>query len=940
MPEVADPYRRRLRLAAGASAAVVASLAGLSAGAACAEGTAVVATGHGPAVHVVRQGEWIYAIARRYGADPMELARVNGLAAPFVLTPGQRLEIPAGPSGEAAAPVRLAQQTVLIPTRPASPQATPRPAVPTVTVQGAPPAPAPQPGAPVATAPQISAPKRTFTVIVGLKDGPRYIGDVEATISPDGSATVNAGQAAALLKPLLSAQAQEKLVPFAPQGQTALAAFDAAGIKLTYEPRDLQIVAEIPAAARPSQSLSVADLDRALIGQVTPPEPFSGYLNIRSAMDYVEQGSQTGLTSPLVLLDGAVRLHGLVLEGEAQWAPDSDVQAFTRQGTRLVWDDLKHTVRWTAGDLQVQTSGFQGSSEMVGVSVLRLYDELAPQMNVRPRGDRSFTLQRGSTVETFVNGRSVQRVRLDPGTYNLSNFPFVQGANDVHLVITDDAGVHEAIDFSLFFDRTLLRSGLSEFGAFAGVPSVLVNGDVHYESSEPTFTGFYRRGFSDRLTAGFNVQGDTHTQMGGVEGLWGSPLGTVGFDVAVSQDDQAGTGWAVNLGFNRLSQEGGDFRSSTLSATFEMRSENFVTLGSVAANNPYKYQFGLSYGRSFGEYSFATLDARYAIGRGGQEDVGSIRGTVGYRISPTANVSFDVQYATGGFQDGVSFGVQFTKRFGRTSNLRAEYDSEGDTARVGYDTSHGRGVGAWSASGSLERSRDNIGFNGSANYALNRADLGLSHVVTYDVHNSTVADQRTSLRAGTSIAFAGGSVAVGRPIFDSFALFTTHSSLKGAQVVVDPAPDGELARSGALGGAVLNDLGSYSVRTMLYDVPTAPAGYDIGQGSVRVFAPYRSGYHVEVGSDYSILAVGRLLDADGAPIPLLAGRAVELDRKDGRTITLFTSRDGRFGAQGLAPGRWRIEMPTQPPTSYILVVPKGAAALLRVGDLKPDPAGD
>ena len=119
------------------------------------------------------------------------------------------------------------------------------------------------------------------------------------------------------------------------------------------------------------------------------------------------------------------------------------------------------------------------------------------------------------------------------------------------------------------------------------------------------------------------------------------------------------------------------------------------------------------------------------------------------------------------------------------------------------------------------------------------------------------------------------------------------------------------------------------------DVPEAPPGYDIGTGSLRVVPPYRSGYSVTVGSDYSTLVVGRLLDANGDPISLLAGTATELDVPGGKTLTVFTSRDGRFGAQGLRPGRWRIDMPASPAVSYTITIPKDSKSLVRIGDLKP-----
>jgi LysM repeat protein len=44
--------------------------------------------------HLVHRGETLTGIARQYGLSPAELAAANGLAAPYVIYPGQELVIP------------------------------------------------------------------------------------------------------------------------------------------------------------------------------------------------------------------------------------------------------------------------------------------------------------------------------------------------------------------------------------------------------------------------------------------------------------------------------------------------------------------------------------------------------------------------------------------------------------------------------------------------------------------------------------------------------------------------------------------------------------------------------------------------------------------------------------------------------------------------------
>jgi outer membrane usher protein len=51
---------------------------------------------------------------------------------------------------------------------------------------------------------------------------------------------------------------------------------------------------------------------------------------------------------------------------------------------------------------------------------------------------------------------------------------------------------------------------------------------------------------------------------------------------------------------------------------------------------------------------------------------------------------------------------------------------------------------------------------------------------------------------------------------------------------------------------------------------------------------------------------------------------------------MFTSRGGKFGAQGLRPGKWRVTMPTEGgPTLFELDIRDDPSGTVRVGDLRP-----
>jgi outer membrane usher protein len=789
--------------------------------------------------------------------------------------------------------------------------------------------------APPSAVARLNPTGRTINIIVPVVDNQSALGEVSLTLGGDDSLRIGADPLLAAITPLLDPRAIERL-----RGQIAgrrdLLASEWAelGYILTYDPNRIELKITIPPADRISKRVEVASVEDERLGTFETPAKVSAVLNVRGSVDYVHQGAASGLGDPNFVFDGAMRFGQVVFETEANLGPGADGELqLQREGSRFVFDDVARTMRWAVGDVRGQTAGFSSTSNVLGVSVFRTYSELAPQRFVRPRGEREFVLNRASSVEAIVNGRSVRKIRLDPGTYKLNDFPFIEGSNDVRLLIEDDTGLREAINFNLFFDRALLAPGLTEFSFTAGQTTVLAANGPNYSNGEWVVGGFARRGFSDRLTAGANMQLQESGQVVGVETLLATPLGTFGVDAAASNVDGIGSGAALTLVYSRLIAINGG-RSQNLGMTIETRTENFALPGARGASNPFSAVIGASYSRSFGEFSYGGLDIRHSVGRDTRPDQSSVRATFGRRVGASGNLTIDADWRDDGIQSDFGVRLAFTWRFGTQSSVRTEFNSRDEGVRLSYQRQNGEGVGSYNVSADIDRVSDRVGANFALGYIANRADLGYALTTSYDTQSSRISDQRSSIRFGSSFAFADGAFAIGRPVSDSFAIITPHSSLKGASVVVDPRPTGLTSRSGALGGAVYGDLSAYSDRSIAVDVPNAPNGYDLGAGTYRVRPAYRSGYRFEVGSDYSVTVIGRLLDRDGQVIALLAGSASEVSRPDGPKVTVFTNREGRFALSGVRPGRWIIEMPTSPPTRYEISVPETADGIVRMGNVE------
>ena len=317
----------------------------------------------------------------------------------------------------------------------------------------------------------------------------------------------------------------------------SLATLATAGIQTRFNFESLSVQLTIPTELRRSRDLSLLGSPNLTAARTIPPSDFSAYFNVRGGIDYIESSRVTppGFDQPQFALESALNLRGLVLENETDInaAPNKTWQ---KRDTRLVWDQPKQRIRWTAGDLDYPVIGFQGFVPMLGLSLNR-QDSLQPYRITSPLGQSAFFLKQDSKVEIIINGRAVQTVQMNAGPHQISNFPLTGGANDVALRITDPVGRVEYINATRYYDPGLLKAGETEFNYALGLPSIIdPQSPFYHYSSQPAASAYHLWGITDRLTAGLNAQLTPNTQQGGLQAILSTPVGTLALDSGFDYD--------------------------------------------------------------------------------------------------------------------------------------------------------------------------------------------------------------------------------------------------------------------------------------------------------------------------------------------------------------------------------------------------------------------
>ncbi|MCH1429914.1 MAG: hypothetical protein L7U87_04055 [Chlamydiales bacterium] len=159
----------------------------------------------------------------------------------------------------------------------------------------------------------------------------------------------------------------------------------------------------------------------------------------------------------------------------------------------------------------------------------------------------------------------------------------------------------------------------------------------------------------------------------------------------------------------------------------------------------------------------------------------------------------------------------------------------------------------------------------------------------------------------SAFVFADGQLAMSRPVSNGFAMFTPNCNVKSWDVFVNPTQDTYLSKSSTLNPAVVTNLSAYQPRHFYLEAPKIPPGFSIGKVNYRLKPKNKSGFNIPVGEDSSIMLSTTLVDQNGAPLSLKAGKVIHLD-KNKEPIQFFTNKKGKLRILGLYPGKFIIKV--------------------------------
>lgn len=711
----------------------------------------------------------------------------------------------------------------------------------------------------------------------------------------------------------------------------------AAGLRIRFDDATLELYADVPPEARKTSVIDLAPRVRAR-GEPVPPSSFSAFVNIYANQEYAFRdttfGAKEGRQPFTATLDSAFNWSSFVLEGSAHYVETATASPWTRSDVRLIKDYPERMLRFTAGDLNYQTSFFQQFQPMGGISVAKNFN-LQPQTLTIPSTQYEFFLRSPAALRVYVNNRLFREMQLEAGSYDVRNLPLATGLNSVRYEIVDTSGKTEALSYPFNTEPESLKKGLSQYSYNLGFVSAPGKSTYRYHSDRFAVSAFHRYGFSHLVTAGLSFQNEDKVSVGGIDAVLATNAGTFSLDGAFSRIHGGDSDYAGRFRYLYRDFYGEEQTQRTFLLSADTRGRRFASLGNPGPNNPVAHNLTANFSQQVlgmgmglgGDYSFyrriseLTRDSyriNYSLGKSWRSGIN------GNLVASTGKDSL------GRTEKSIFFFLSYQlPKSGQ--NVTYTMNTPNQSHRV--DWRYIDRTGRLTLNTATETNEASKSVESQVFYSGARGDL----TVAQQAVNSITGDRQMigRLRLASAIVFADGVFGWSRPVSDSFALVTRPPDWGDETIDINPDTNGSYAAQiNNWGPAVVPALASYTPYRLHADASRLTPGLSLQSDDFLVNPTYKSGTLIRVGSNASVAAIGTVIDRNGEALSLALIYIHSTDAPHEVPIEVFTNREGRFQAEGLKPGKYEIRGLPLLRTPVPFSIPEGSRGILDLGEMR------
>lgn len=523
-----------------------------------------------------------------------------------------------------------------------------------------------------------------------------------------------------------------------------------------------------------------------------------------------------------------------------------------RYDTYWRYSDEQQMVTYEAGDFITRTMSWASTMRLGGVQISRDF-AIRPDVITYPLPQFSGEAAVPSTVDLFINGYKADGAAVKPGPFTLTSAPFVNGAGEAVVVVTDALGRQASTAVPFYVSNALLRQGLSDFSLAAGFVR-RGYGLKNFAYGPAAASASWRTGVSDAITTEIHGEVGEHLALGGVGGVM--RLGTLGIINAAWSHSRykgrSGNQWTVGYQYS--------MRNFSLTALQNRRTAEFTDL-STYDGGPYSAsKTSTSVTGSVAFEGWGSLGAGYF-------DMRTQDGT----RTRLANLSWNRPlwrdaslYASGNYELG-------TSKWGAALQLVIALGHQRGTVSGGLQQNAERGL-----SRRVDYNRP-VKSDGGFGWSLGYADGG--GAARYLQADVTWRDDHVQLRGGAygnggditrwgsatgSLVILDGSTFATNRINDAFAVVSTM----GVANVPVRYENQLIGTTNAKGQLLVPWTSSYYGARYSIDPLGLPPTIETPVVEQRVAVRRGSGYLIEFPVSRIVAATVKLHDTNGKPLPL------------------------------------------------------------------------
>ncbi|MGI6433574.1 MAG: hypothetical protein ACOXZ4_07065 [Sphaerochaetaceae bacterium] len=765
------------------------------------------------------------------------------------------------------------------------------------------------------------------TYLVPLLVNDEYLDDINITFADEGI-TIDVKEFKSIISELLTDEMKQKLFNTT-QTSFTLEYLKQLGIENWYDYMQFELHMNFTAEMMPLRILSInrGSLIRyasyGMSGSTTlKPALFSWFANVSmfSLIDLSAEHNYT-IRTPASLfsmqMQNAVSLGGIAFDfslsihpGQAYketqgWSTElKDYVSFN--GIQGFFDIKPKSLRFIFGNVN-DFLGYDKKSIGIALEKRYSYGDVVPKGN---QFEFDVVLDEPSSVEVFINEKSVYRRELQAGIYKLRDFVFMQGGNYARVEITpvaDPLRIRTEY-FTIGYDSRLLAKGDTLYSMGLSLNEMQID--------KTTFRINQQIGLSNSLSGSYSLALSTKALNLSLGAVLATSFGSFDVSVQGSYSSALRAGFTSRLSYRVSGIEESSFGSIDVSTGYTNRNYSSTLSGTGTPSATDNFEASVSYSGSLGKkLRFSTsgsLGWNIAFG----DLYGRLSFSTGLPLLNNLSVNGSVNLTFSAVEVNPQLRGQISVNYSPGPNFNASAST--DLQRSAYLSASIRPFGT--QNNSFQVALNNLLFE---DLTAHQTSVSFNH--SSELYGLSVRQQfsdnykryTTSISLNTAFAFAKGMVGMGRSIGDNFLLIKPTGAMKNQKVAVTKTMASEpQALPSFFGVGLYTGIMSHQQNNVV--------AYGVGDSALAAGGSYiydflprpHQGYAVKLHAEPSYSLVGTLLRSDTTAYSRYTTDLyrVEID-EDGlevlladETLYLFTDESGFFFISGITSGEYQFNL--------------------------------